>query len=162
MNSKPNSEINQGNVLFIAFLPSSDFEKMFFISFESEGRPSRKDLTILVAHSDDPTDQMFVFFPEDPKVTIKTVKVYCQRMQEENITRAIIVIQTTMTPSGGYTFFILRVVQTQAIFFNVGKRRIRHRTTLSLNLQSILNLLKIIIQFQSRCMSDPLLSDIYL
>merc|ERR1712008_613774 len=65
----------------------------------SEGRPSRKDLTILVAHSDDPTDQMFVFFPEDPKVTIKTVKVYCQRMQEENITRAIIVIQQTMTPS---------------------------------------------------------------
>ena len=91
--------------------------KRFFISFESEGRPSRKDLTILVAHSDDPTDQMFVFFPEDPKVTIKTVKVYCQRMQEENITRAIIVIQTTMTPSGKYTFFILRVVQTQAILF---------------------------------------------
>ena len=52
-----------------------------------------------MAHSDDPTDQMFVFFPEDPKVTIKTVKVYCQRMQEENITRAIIVIQQTMTPS---------------------------------------------------------------
>ena len=72
----------------------------YFITFESEGRPSRKDLTILVAHSDDPTDQMFVFFPEDPKVTIKTVKVYCQRMQEENITRAIIVIKTTMTPSG--------------------------------------------------------------
>lgn len=72
----------------------------YFVTFESEGRPSRKDLTILVAHSDDPTDQMFVFFPEDPKVTIKTVKVYCQRMQEENITRAIIVIQTTMTPSG--------------------------------------------------------------
>ena len=68
------------------------------ITFCSEGRPSRKDLTILVAHSDDPTDQMFVFFPEDPKVTIKTVKVYCQRMQEENITRAIIVIQQNMTP----------------------------------------------------------------
>ena len=66
----------------------------------SEGRPSRKDLTILVAHSDDPTDQLFVFFPDDPKVTIKTVKIYCQRMQEESINRAIIVIQTNMTPSG--------------------------------------------------------------
>ena len=123
MNSKPNSEINQGNVLFIAFLPSSDFEKTFFISFESEGRPSRKDLTILVAHSDDPTDQMFVFFPEDPKVTIKTVKVYCQRMQEENITRAIIVIQTTMTPSGRYIFnmitlFILIIQFNLIIFFS--------------------------------------------
>lgn len=30
---------------------------------------------------------------------IKTIKMYCQRMQEENITRAIIVVQTGMTPS---------------------------------------------------------------
>jgi len=108
MNSKPNSEINQGNVLLRIFLMFQPFQnhELYLKTFESEGRPSRKDLTILVAHSDDPTDQMFVFFPEDPKVTIKTVKVYCQRMQEENITRAIIVIQTTMTPSGKYTFLI--------------------------------------------------------
>ena len=26
-------------------------------------KPGRQDLTILVAHNDDPTDQMFVFFP---------------------------------------------------------------------------------------------------
>ena len=26
-------------------------------------KPARQDLTILVAHNDDPTDQMFVFFP---------------------------------------------------------------------------------------------------
>ena len=44
-------------------------------------------------------DQMFVFFPEDMKVGIKAIKVYCQRMQEENISRAIIVIQAGMTPS---------------------------------------------------------------
>lgn len=29
----------------------------------SEGHPRRTDLTVLVAHNDDPTDQMFVFFP---------------------------------------------------------------------------------------------------
>ena len=40
----------------------------------SEGHPSRADLSILVAHNDDPTDQMFVFFPEEPKVGIKTIK----------------------------------------------------------------------------------------
>ncbi|KAE8294355.1 DNA-directed RNA polymerases I, II, and III subunit RPABC1 [Larimichthys crocea] len=34
----------------------------------SEGRPRRTDLTVLVAHNDDPTDQMFVFFPEEPKM----------------------------------------------------------------------------------------------
>ena len=42
---------------------------------------------------------MFVFFPEDAKVGIKTIKTYCQRMQEENITRAIIIVQAGMTPS---------------------------------------------------------------
>ena len=65
----------------------------------SERRPARSDLVVLVAHNDDPTDQMFVFFPDDPKIGIKTIKTYCTRMQEENITRAIIVVQSGMTPS---------------------------------------------------------------
>jgi len=65
----------------------------------SEGRPSRGDISVLVAHNDDPTDQMFVFFPEEEKVGIKTIKQYCTRMQEENISRAIIVVQIGMTPS---------------------------------------------------------------
>ena len=65
----------------------------------SEKQPSRNDLIILVAHNDDPTDQMFVFFPEEIKIGIKTIRAYCKRMQEENITRAIIVVQNGMTPS---------------------------------------------------------------
>ena len=65
----------------------------------SERRPARSDLVVLVAHNDDPTDQMFVFFPDDPKIGIKIIKTYCTRMQEENITRAIIVVQQGMTPS---------------------------------------------------------------
>ena len=42
---------------------------------------------------------MFVFFPEEAKVGIKTIKTFCQRMQQENIHRAIIVVQNGMTPS---------------------------------------------------------------
>jgi DNA-directed RNA polymerase I, II, and III subunit RPABC1 len=42
---------------------------------------------------------MFVFFPEEPKIGIRTIKAICQQMQEQNITRAIIVVQTGMTPS---------------------------------------------------------------
>ena len=61
--------------------------------------PSRSELIVLVAHNDDPTDQMFVFFPDEPKIGIKTIKNYCQRMQDENIHRAIIVVQLNMTPS---------------------------------------------------------------
>ncbi|KAH9632594.1 hypothetical protein HF086_001837, partial [Spodoptera exigua] len=43
----------------------------------SEKRPARSDLIVLVAHNDDPTDQMFVFFPDEPKIGIKTIKTYC-------------------------------------------------------------------------------------
>lgn len=41
---------------------------------------------------------MFVFFPDDEKIGMKIMKTYCQRMQEENIHRAIIVVQQGMTP----------------------------------------------------------------
>jgi len=71
----------------------------------SERKPSRQDLTILVAHNDDPTDQMFVFFPEEPKVGVKTIKTYCTRMQDEHIQRAIIVVQASMTPSAKQSLF---------------------------------------------------------
>ena len=48
----------------------------------SEKQPARSELIILVAHNDDPTDQMFVFFPDDAKIGIKTIRTYCKRMQE--------------------------------------------------------------------------------
>jgi len=73
--------------------------KAQFGSKPSEQKPTRSDLIVLVAHNDDPTDQLFVFFPDDPKVGIKTIKKYCERMQDENISRAIIVVRQGMTPS---------------------------------------------------------------
>ena len=88
----------------------------------SEKQPSRQDLIILVAHNDDPTDQMFVFFPEDLKIGIKTIKAYCKRMQEENITRAIIVVQQGMTPSAKQSLvdmapkYILGSVQLSCLY----------------------------------------------
>ncbi|XP_070989243.1 DNA-directed RNA polymerases I, II, and III subunit RPABC1 isoform X1 [Oncorhynchus clarkii lewisi] len=91
----------------------------------SEGRPRRTDLTVLVAHNDDPTDQMFVFFPEEPKVGIKTIKMYCQRMQEENITRACIVVQMGMTPSAKQSLvdmapkYILEQFLQQELLINI-------------------------------------------
>merc|ERR1712215_66169 len=63
----------------------------------SERRPARSDLIVLVAHNDDPTDQMFVFFPDEAKVGVRTIKTYCTRMQEENIQRAIIVVQSGLS-----------------------------------------------------------------
>uniref|UniRef100_A0A9L0JT22 DNA-directed RNA polymerases I, II, and III subunit RPABC1 n=1 Tax=Equus asinus TaxID=9793 RepID=A0A9L0JT22_EQUAS len=97
----------------------------------SEGRPRRTDLTVLVAHNDDPTDQMFVFFPEEPKVGIKTIKVYCQRMQEENITRALIVVQQGMTPSAKQSLvdmapkYILEQFLQQELLINITEHELR-------------------------------------
>uniref|UniRef100_A0A9L0TR18 DNA-directed RNA polymerases I, II, and III subunit RPABC1 n=1 Tax=Equus caballus TaxID=9796 RepID=A0A9L0TR18_HORSE len=96
----------------------------------SEGRPRRTDLTVLVAHNDDPTDQMFVFFPEEPKVGIKTIKVYCQRMQEENITRALIVVQQGMTPSAKQSLvdmapkYILEQFLQQELLINITEHEV--------------------------------------
>merc|ERR1711928_113716 len=76
-----------------------NFKVLPYSSWMMKRKPARSDLIVLVAHNDDPTDQMFVFFPDEPKIGIKTIKTYCQRMQEENITRAVIVVQLGMTPS---------------------------------------------------------------
>mmetsp|Transcript_25670 Transcript_25670/g.24528 ORF Transcript_25670/g.24528 Transcript_25670/m.24528 type:complete len:214 (+) Transcript_25670:163-804(+) len=60
--------------------------------------PSRESLTILVEKADDPTDQLFVFFPSDEKVGVKPIKTYCGRMKEENVLRAIIIVRGNLTP----------------------------------------------------------------
>ena len=60
--------------------------------------PSRESLTILVEKADDPTDQLFVFFPTDEKVGVKPIKTYCTRMKEENVLRAVIVVRGNLTP----------------------------------------------------------------
>jgi DNA-directed RNA polymerases I, II, and III subunit RPABC1 len=65
----------------------------------SKGEPSRSKLIVLVSHNDDPNDQMYVFFPDEPKVGVKTIHAYINKMQEEEITKAIIVIEKAMSPS---------------------------------------------------------------
>jgi DNA-directed RNA polymerase I, II, and III subunit RPABC1 len=60
--------------------------------------PSRESLTILVEKADDPSDQLFVFYPQDEKVGVKPLKTYCARMKEENVLRAVIVVKGNLTP----------------------------------------------------------------
>uniref|UniRef100_A0AC35UCV0 RPB5 homolog n=1 Tax=Rhabditophanes sp. KR3021 TaxID=114890 RepID=A0AC35UCV0_9BILA len=79
-------------------LTLDDF-KTTFGSQPSQGKPSRSDLTMLVAHVQNSEDQMFIFFPDDPKVGIKTIKTICGQMQDQHIQKAIIVVQGGMTPS---------------------------------------------------------------
>ncbi|BBG97260.1 Eukaryotic rpb5 RNA polymerase subunit family protein [Prunus dulcis] len=58
----------------------------------------REDLTINKTKRNDSTDQLYVFFPEEPKVGVKTIKTYTNRMKSANVARAILVTQQNMTP----------------------------------------------------------------
>eukprot|EP00607_Mallomonas_marina_P009281 CAMPEP_0182418748 /NCGR_PEP_ID=MMETSP1167-20130531/3124_1 /TAXON_ID=2988 /ORGANISM="Mallomonas Sp, Strain CCMP3275" /LENGTH=172 /DNA_ID=CAMNT_0024593107 /DNA_START=210 /DNA_END=728 /DNA_ORIENTATION=+ len=60
--------------------------------------PSRESLTILVEKADDATDSLIVFFPVDEKVGVKPIKTYSERMKEQNVMKAIIVVKISLTP----------------------------------------------------------------
>jgi len=69
-----------------------DFKERF-------GDPVVRDvLTILVQKVDDPSDQLLVFFPEDEKVGVKPIRTYMDRLKEEGIRRAIVVVIKDITP----------------------------------------------------------------
>lgn len=60
--------------------------------------PSREGLTILVEKADNETDQLFVFFPEDEKVGVKPIKILTDRMKDESVSSAILVLRGDITP----------------------------------------------------------------
>lgn len=79
----PDAELN---------MSSEDFKNKFGEA------PARTALTILVEKTDDPDDQLFVFFPDDEKVGVKPIKVFCERMKAEQVKKAIIVVKISLTP----------------------------------------------------------------
>jgi DNA-directed RNA polymerase I, II, and III subunit RPABC1 len=42
--------------------------------------------------------QIFVFFPEEEKVGVKTIKTFAERMRNEGVSRALMVTMSNMTP----------------------------------------------------------------
>lgn len=47
---------------------------------------------------DNPSDQILVFFPIADKVGVKDIKSIAERMRNEQVQRAIMVVQQAMTP----------------------------------------------------------------
>jgi len=47
---------------------------------------------------DDSTNQLFVFFPEDEKVGVKPIKILTDRMKDEQVSNAILVLRGDITP----------------------------------------------------------------
>ena len=60
--------------------------------------PRRDALTLQFDLREDPTQHIFVFFPDEDKVGVKTIKEYAKRMKDEQVNRAIIVVQQSLTP----------------------------------------------------------------
>ncbi|KAJ9563835.1 hypothetical protein OSB04_008995 [Centaurea solstitialis] len=85
----------------------------------------REDLIISKAKANDSSDQIYVFFPEEPKVGVKTLKTYTERMRSENVFRAILVVRENLTPfartcmSEIATKFQLEVFQEAELLVNV-------------------------------------------
>ncbi|RAL53486.1 hypothetical protein DM860_007158 [Cuscuta australis] len=85
----------------------------------------REDLVILKAMRNDNSDQIYVFFPDEPKVGVKTMKMYTNRMKTENVFRAILVVQQKLTPfaqtciSEISTKFHLEVFQEAELLVNI-------------------------------------------
>ncbi|GBG72691.1 hypothetical protein CBR_g12259 [Chara braunii] len=60
-------------------------------------QPKRDDLSISKPKEKDPSQQILVFFPEDPKVGVKTIKTYAEQMKNAGVQRAILVVQQNLT-----------------------------------------------------------------
>ncbi|WOL16932.1 DNA-directed RNA polymerases II and IV subunit 5A-like isoform X2 [Canna indica] len=69
-----------------------DFKDKFGENFK------REDLFISKSRKNDPTDQVYVFFPNDEKVGMKHIKKYVELMKSESVPRAVLVLQQNLTP----------------------------------------------------------------
>ncbi|KNA14511.1 hypothetical protein SOVF_106950 [Spinacia oleracea] len=58
----------------------------------------RDALSIQKTKRNDSSEQIYVFFPDEPKVGVKTIKHYTNTMKNENVSRAILVVQQNLTP----------------------------------------------------------------
>lgn len=86
--------------------------------------PKREDLMIIKGMRNN-SDQIYVFFPDEAKVGVKTMKTYTNRMKEDNVNRAILVVQQSLTPfartcvSEISTKFHLEVFQEAELLVNI-------------------------------------------
>lgn len=71
--------------------------------------------------------QIFVFFPDEPKVGVKTIKTFAERMRNEGVGRAMMVVATSMTPFARQCLtemapkYYIEVFQEQELLVNITK-----------------------------------------
>ncbi|EHA8586268.1 DNA-directed RNA polymerases II and IV subunit 5A [Cocos nucifera] len=101
-----------------------NMNKRQFLEKFGEG-VKREDLVINKAKKNEPADQIYVFFPNDPKVGVKQIKQYVERMKAENVTRGILVVQQALTPFARQSLaevsqkYMLEVFQDSELLVNI-------------------------------------------
>eukprot|EP01087_Luapelamoeba_hula_P003968 TRINITY_DN13940_c0_g1_i2.p1 TRINITY_DN13940_c0_g1~~TRINITY_DN13940_c0_g1_i2.p1 ORF type:complete len:208 (-),score=42.96 TRINITY_DN13940_c0_g1_i2:64-687(-) len=103
-------------------------KETFMSKCAPDGAVRRKELEMLFRKKDDPTNLLFVFWPEENNkpVGVTPIKTFCDRMKEESVRRAIIVVQhgltsfaktlvTEMTNSG----IVLECFHETELLFNI-------------------------------------------
>ncbi|KIY98887.1 DNA-directed RNA polymerase II subunit E [Monoraphidium neglectum] len=70
----------------------------FRAQFAAQGSVSKEQLTLLQQHKDDPSQKIIVFFPEASKVGVKEIKDMSEKMKEEGVQRALLVVAQNLTP----------------------------------------------------------------
>eukprot|EP00211_Chloroparvula_japonica_P015941 CAMPEP_0119134004 /NCGR_PEP_ID=MMETSP1310-20130426/15081_1 /TAXON_ID=464262 /ORGANISM="Genus nov. species nov., Strain RCC2339" /LENGTH=194 /DNA_ID=CAMNT_0007124741 /DNA_START=63 /DNA_END=644 /DNA_ORIENTATION=+ len=58
----------------------------------------KEKLTLFKTKRSDPSKSIFVFFPDEPKVGIKTITKYLALMEMEKVERGIVVVQSDLSP----------------------------------------------------------------
>uniref|UniRef100_A0A915ER43 DNA-directed RNA polymerases I, II, and III subunit RPABC1 n=1 Tax=Ditylenchus dipsaci TaxID=166011 RepID=A0A915ER43_9BILA len=61
--------------------------------------PMRSDLQTIVSHSSDPTRELMIFFPEDPKIGLATLRSIYKELERASCMNCIVVLKTGLTPS---------------------------------------------------------------
>ncbi|KAG8389727.1 hypothetical protein BUALT_Bualt01G0008800 [Buddleja alternifolia] len=101
-----------------------DMTKYQFMQKHGENM-KREDLVIKKNLRANSSEQIYIFFPEEPKVGVKTMKTYTNRMKEDDVHRAILVVQQNLTPfartciSEISTKFHLEVFQEAELLINI-------------------------------------------
>ncbi|CAI5465675.1 unnamed protein product [Closterium sp. Yama58-4] len=92
--------------------------------------PQRDDLTLLKQKRDNPSDEIYVFFPVETKVGIKTLKGYYEKMKGSGVSRAVMVVQQNLTPFSKKILadmapkYIIEVFQEGELLVNVTKHEL--------------------------------------
>ncbi|KAI3919243.1 hypothetical protein MKW92_051841 [Papaver armeniacum] len=87
----------------------------------------RENLDIKKSMRNDSDDHIYVFFPDEPKVGVRTMKIYTERMKNDEVYKAILISQQNLTPVAKKVIteisskFQLEVFQEAELLVNISR-----------------------------------------